>query len=64
MLSQCLAQQTRQLLTSPWDAFDQAHDHPHVGQQRRVRHTRLVQYHSIQLQFHLLVAFLACSLVR
>lgn len=63
VLSQCLTQQTHQLLTGPRDAFDQAHDHPHVGQQRRVRHTRLVQYHPAQLQFRLLLAFLACSLV-
>ena len=32
------------------DAFNQAHDHSHVGQHRRFRQTRLVEHHPFQSQ--------------
>jgi hypothetical protein len=51
VLSQRLPQQVDDFTTSEFDAFDQAHDHPHVGQHRRVGHARLVEHDSIQPQF-------------
>ena len=42
--------QLHEFTASQPDAFDQAHHHPHVGQQWRVRHARLVQEHPVEPQ--------------
>ena len=45
VLSHSLAEQRDDFAAVEFDAFDQAHDHPHVGQHRRCRQARLVQRH-------------------
>lgn len=45
VLSQSLPQQVHDFTAGEFDAFDQAHDHPHVGQHRRAGHARLVEHH-------------------
>ncbi len=44
-------QQVDDFTASELDALDQAHDHPHVGQHRRVDHARLVERHAFQRSF-------------
>ena len=51
MLSHCLPKQVDDFAATEFDAFDQAHDHPHVGQHRRAGQTRLVEHHPFQSQF-------------
>jgi len=48
VLSHCLPQQVDDFTATEFNAFDQAHDHPHVGQHRRTGQTRLVQHHPFQ----------------
>ena len=48
VLSHCLPQQVNDFTTTEFDALDQAHDHPHVGQHRRTGQTRFVQQHPFQ----------------
>jgi len=50
VLSQSPPQQVNDLTAGECDAFNQAHDHPHVGQHRRTGHARLVQHHLFPLQ--------------
>jgi len=38
-------------MAGEFDAFNQAHDHPHVGQHWRVDHARLVEHYVLPLQF-------------
>jgi hypothetical protein len=51
VLSHSLTKQVDDFTAGKFDAFDQAHDHPHVGQHRRVGHARLVEHDPIQPQF-------------
>jgi hypothetical protein len=48
VLSQSLSQQVDDFTAREFDAFNQAHDHPHVGQHRRVGHARLVQHYVLR----------------
>ncbi len=50
-LSHTLPQQAEDFTASEFDTFDQAHQHPHVGQHRRTRETRFVEHHAVQPQF-------------
>ncbi len=42
--------QVKNFAATEFDAFNQAYDHPHVGQHRRCGHTRLVEHHAFQPQ--------------
>jgi hypothetical protein len=50
VLSHCLSQQAEDFAATEFDAFDQAHDHPHVGEHRRGGQTRFVQHRPFQPQ--------------
>jgi len=50
VLSHSLPEQAEDFTATEFDAFDQAHDHPHVRQHRRVGQTRRVQHHPVQSQ--------------
>ena len=60
-LSQTLPQQADDFAASEFDAFDQAHHHPHVGQHRRTRQTRFVEHHPFQPQFDRSAAIPRCK---
>ena len=47
-LSHTSPQQAENFLARELDAFNQAHDHPHVRQHRRTRQAGLLQHHSFQ----------------
>ena len=51
VLSHSAPEQVHDFPAGEGDARDQAHDHPHVGQQRRVSHARLVEHNAVQSQF-------------
>ena len=53
VLSHRLSKQAHDLLVTDLDAFDQAHDHPHVGQHRRVPKSRFAEHYPFQSQFDL-----------
>jgi len=59
VLSHRLPKQTDHFTASEFDAFDQAHDHPHVRQHRRTGQTRLAEHHPFQSQFDLPRRFVA-----
>ena len=50
VLSHCLPKQVKNFAATELDALNQAHDHPHVGQHRRLRQARLVEHHPFQSQ--------------
>jgi len=48
VLSHCLPQQVNDFTATEFDALNEAHNHPHVGQYRRTGQTRFVQQHPSQ----------------
>lgn len=52
MLSHSFPEQADDFGARELDAFDQTDQHPHVWQHRRTRHTRPIQHHAFQSQFH------------
>jgi len=50
VLSHCLSKQMQNFAAREFDALDQAHNHPQVGQHRRLDQTRLAEHHAFQLQ--------------
>lgn len=64
MLSHCLPKQADHFTASEFDPFDQAHDHPHVRQHRRIRKTRLAKHHPCQSQLDIRRRFVAGRLAR
>ena len=64
VLSHCLPQQVDDFTATEFDAFDQAHDHPHVRQHRRLRQIRLGKHHPFQPQFGRRGQWLAGGIAR